>query len=77
VTATLTAVGPDNTVVIGLSLGTWNGVVCHIPTLANDQAVQGSTVTGQATSLGSLCVRVYDVGRLTETISYEVQVSHP
>src|SRR6185503_6752414 len=30
VTATLTALGPDDTVIVGLSLGTWNGQVCQV-----------------------------------------------
>jgi hypothetical protein len=77
VTATLTSVAPDNTKTMGLSLGTWNGAVCQI-VLANDQARQGTVVTGNVTStLGSLCVRIYDVGQLTEAATYEIQVVHP
>jgi hypothetical protein len=76
VTATLTTVGPDNTVRIGLSLGTWNGVLCQT-VLSNDQAVQGTIITGIVSSLGTLCTRVYDIGTLTQPASYEVQVVHP
>ena len=35
VTATLTTLEPDATVLIGMGLGTWNGVACNI-TIAND-----------------------------------------
>jgi hypothetical protein len=74
VTATLTTVTP--TVALGLSLGTWNGAVCQI-ILANDNAVQGTTLTGTASALGSFCVRVYDIGRLTQSTSYQLTVTHP
>jgi hypothetical protein len=78
VTATLTTVAPDSALIIGLSLGTWNGAVCQI-VLANDVATQGTTVTGGVSSFGSLCVRVYDVGNIsaTQPVSYELTVVHP
>ena len=76
VTATLTTVAPDSELVVGFSLGTWNGSVCQI-VLANDAAKQGAVVTGGVSSFGSLCVRIYDVGNITETISYEITVVHP
>lgn len=76
VTAGLASVTPDSAAVLGLSLGTWNGAVCQV-VLANDKAQQGSVVIGTASSLGNLCVRVYDPGTLTQPIGYEVQVVHP
>jgi hypothetical protein len=80
VTAQLTVVthdstGSDPALVLGLSLGTWNGSTCQI-TIAKDNAVLATLVTGNASSAGSLCVRVYDVGNFTESTSYEVQVVH-
>src|SRR5437016_9519683 len=45
VTATLTTVDPN--VVIGMSLGTWNGISCQV-VIANDAAVITSVVTGTA-----------------------------
>ena len=75
-TARLTMLSPDSMLVIGLSLGTWNGSTCQI-ILANDKATQDSIVTGIASSAGNLCVRVYDVGNVTEPVSYEIQVTHP
>jgi ABC-type nitrate/sulfonate/bicarbonate transport system permease component len=76
VTATLTAVSPDSALVLGLSLGTWNGVACQV-VLASDKAVQGAVVTGVVSSTGNLCVRLYDVGNIVGTTTYEVQVVHP
>ena len=31
ITSTLTTLGPDSTLSIGLSLGTWNGTACAVP----------------------------------------------
>ncbi len=46
--------------------------------LTNDNAVVTSVLSGTVSTLGgSLCVRVYDVGALTESVSYTVAVSHP
>jgi hypothetical protein len=76
VTATLKEVAPDSTLTIGLSLGTWNGVTCQI-VLASDTAAQGITVTGNVSSAGTLCARIYDVGKLTDPVTYAVDVVHP
>jgi hypothetical protein len=74
-TATLTALSPDDTVTVGLSLGTWNGSSCQI-IIAKDDAVLNSVVIGAATGTGLFCVRVYDVGRLTASTEYTVTVEH-
>lgn len=76
VTATLTEFGPDEALKVGLSLGTWNGSACQI-VIANDQAAKGTTVRGSASSAGILCVRIYDVGTLTEPATYNLLVVHP
>jgi hypothetical protein len=77
VTATLATVSPDTTAVIGLALGTWNGTSCQV-IIANDNAVQGTTVTAAASGPGSLCARVYDAaGSLTASESVTVTVTHP
>jgi hypothetical protein len=75
VTATLTAVGPDTTTIIGLSLGTWNGSSCQI--VLDQQAAQGASLIGQATGVGNLCLRVYDPGTLTAPVTFSVDLSHP
>src|SRR5687767_48515 len=58
VTATLTELG-SSAIPVGVSLGNWNGTTCQI-VLANDNAVQGTFVTGTMSGTGSLCVRLYD-----------------
>ena len=60
---------------VGLSIGTWNGVACQI-VLANDNAASGASVTGTATVTGNYCVRVYDVGKLTQAAGYQITVTH-
>ena len=75
VTATVQTLS-DSSKTIGVSLGTWNGSACAV-IIANDQAVQGVTVTGQATAFGTLCVRVYDVGSVADPLGYVLQVIHP
>jgi hypothetical protein len=86
VVATLTSLDPASVVVngettdtvMGLSLGTWNGLVCTIgaPTLANDKAKVGVALTASATATGNYCVRVYDSGSLTQPTAYQLTVAH-
>ena len=74
ITATLSAVDPA--VNIGLSLGTWDGLACHVVVAADNAAVTAA-ITASVTSLSSLCVRVYDVGNITDPVAYTVTVAHP
>jgi hypothetical protein len=77
VQATLTALDPESTTNIGFSMGTYSGSTCAV-LLANDSAVKTSVITGSVNSAGgNLCIRVYDVGKITEETTYEVQVVHP
>ena len=77
VQATFTALDPSDAEV-GLSLGTWNGLVCAVGggTLANDKAKVGVTLTGSATATGNYCVRVYDAGALIQPTAYQLTVTH-
>jgi|SRR5690349_6213564 hypothetical protein len=75
VTAQLTAMAPDDTVTLGLALGTWNGLSCQI-VITSDMAQLSTTILGTATTSGALCVRVFDVGGLTTTTTYDVKVDH-
>ena len=77
VTAIISALSPDSTAILGLTLGTWNGVTCQT-IIANDRATLGSPVIGTASGSGNLCVRIFDAtGELAGPTSYEVQVAHP
>jgi hypothetical protein len=76
VTATLTSLGENPPAEVGLSVGTFAGSSCSL-VITNDKAVVTSVVSGVVTTLGgSLCVRIYDVGRLTESVPYEIRVEH-
>ncbi len=77
VTATLVTVSPNVDVPVGMSIGTWNQTTqsCQI-VIANDLALPGRVLVGTAQTSGAFCVRMYDVGRLTESSDYEVSVSH-
>jgi hypothetical protein len=75
VTVTLTTVTPEDSTA-GLSLGTWNGASCQI-VLANDSALLGNTITGLVSSVGTLCARIYDTGKLVGATDYTLTVVHP
>jgi hypothetical protein len=80
VTATLKAIGTDNTLVVGFSLGNWNSTAgtCLV-VLDNSAATGGAVLTGTMTNTGSLCVRVYDVGNVPAgaRVEYSAEVVHP
>jgi hypothetical protein len=76
VAMTLTKVLPDNTIAVGLAMGTWNGTTCSV-VLANDNALENTTVVGQAGGIGQLCVRIYDVGKIGDPVEFELTVRHP
>jgi hypothetical protein len=75
VTATLTSLVPEGTV-IGLSVGTWNGLFCQ-QVWVKDDATQGAAVSGTVSGVGNLCLRMYDSGQLTQPATYSVDVTHP
>jgi len=79
VITTLTALGPDSTKTVGLSLGTFNGVVCTV-TLDNIAASQGFSFNATTSSVGTYCVRIYDNGNTTTDgvpYTFTITVAHP
>lgn len=76
VTATLATLAPNTTLVVGMALGTWNGNACQI-VLSKDSATQFSFIVGQASAANTYCVRIFDVGNVTDPATYELQVNHP
>jgi hypothetical protein len=76
ITATLTALGDNPPAKVGFSMGTLAGTQCSV-VLHNDAAVVNSSLSGTVSSLnGSLCIRIYDVGALTESVPYTLTVTH-
>jgi hypothetical protein len=78
VTATLTEVAPDPAIAVGFALGRWNAssLFCE-QIISSDTAVQGHIIPGDANGIGTLCVRIYDTGKLTGPVNYSVSVVHP
>jgi len=77
ISASLTTFTPDTTLQIGLWIGVWDGARCSSG-VANDKAIQGTTVTGFATTSGNWCVRIYDAtGTVTQVENYQIDVTHP
>ena len=75
VTATYKSMSPAAGATMGLALGIWNGASCNV-IIANDNAIVNSTVIGNATAAGTLCVRAYDIGKLTATQTVELAITH-
>lgn len=75
VAAQITGLTPDETVTIGLALGTWNGSACQL-IITNDAAKLSTVMLGTASGPGTLCVRLSDVGQLTSATNYDVRVDH-
>ena len=78
VNATLTSLGENPPAKVGFSMGTLGSSgVCTL-VLVNDNAIVTSSLAGTVSTLaGSLCVRVYDTGALTESVNFTFTVTHP
>ena len=76
VNATLRALTPVSTIQVSLAMGTWNGVNCQV-VLNNDRATQGGSITGSVSGAGTLCVRISDIGQITQQTGFEIVVIHP
>lgn len=75
-TATLSSILPDNTVPLGFAMGTWNGTTCNL-VISNDNASENTVIAGTVGSAGSLCLRIYDIGRVATTAKFTIFVVHP
>lgn len=73
--ATIDSLSPDSTAVVSFILGTWNGNNCQV-ILVKDDATTGSSLIGNASAVGSFCVRISDIGRLTAPTDYSITVTH-
>jgi hypothetical protein len=75
VSATITALTPTEAVV-GMSLGPLSVQACTA-SVARDNATNGVTLTGTATSTGAFCLRVFDAGgTLTGPVDYAITLRH-
>jgi hypothetical protein len=69
------SLAPDSAAVVSLIFGTWNGNNCQV-VLVKDDATTSSQLIGNASALGSFCVRIADIGRLAEPTTYTIRVTH-
>ena len=76
VTATLRSITPITTIQLSLAMGTWNGTNCQV-VLTNDRTSQGGSLTGNVGGAGTLCIRISDIGQVTQQTGFEVVVVHP
>ncbi len=78
VVATLTSLGEAPPEAVGFSMGTLSVSGACNTMLSNDNAIVSTVLNGTVSTLqGSLCVRVYDTGKLTGPVNYTFTVSHP
>ena len=70
----LESLAPDSAALVSLIFGTWNGTYCQV-VFVKDDATTGTNMIGNA-SAGAFCVRVADIGLLTEATTYTVKVTH-
>jgi hypothetical protein len=73
--ATINSLSPDSAASVSFILGTWNGNNCQV-ILVKDDATTGSSLVGTASAVGSFCVRIADIGRLTAPTDYSITVTH-
>jgi len=76
ITATLTAIGDDNTRIVGLALGNWTGTSCNLAA-ANDNAITSLPLTATVSAAGNICARVYDSKGVPDATAYTLEVVHP
>ncbi len=75
INVTLKALTPNTTAVF-LSLGVWTGASCNLG-IVEENALPNTKLTGNATAAGEFCTRVADdLGRLTGSVTYEIEVKH-
>ena len=76
VSVTVSDLDPDTTV-IGLLIGTLNGVVCQTA-VSTEQAVNLGTLNALASSAGTLCARIYDSSEdgLPAAVPYKLTITH-
>ena len=78
VSAIITSLGDNPPAKVGFSMGTLGSSGACTAVLVNDNAVVSTALAGTVSTLaGSLCVRIYDTGALTESVNFTYTVTHP
>ena len=76
ITARLTAVGDDNTRIVGIALGNWTSNACQLAA-ANDNSFVDAPLAASVSAAGSICARVYDSKGVPDATTYTLEVLHP
>lgn len=76
IAAKLTAVGDDNTRIVGLALGNWTNNACQLAA-ANDNSYVDLTLAATVSAAGNICARIYDSKGVPDATSYTVEIVHP
>lgn len=78
-TATLTTLAVESGVTVGLSFGIFSPSTNQCQILVdNGAAIQGTRLTGQVSSAGNYCLRIYDASaKLTAAANYTLTLEHP
>lgn len=80
VTMTLSTVGPDAALVLGLDIGTWDGTTCTpVFGTGSRSATQGYSFAGSAI-VANFCARIYDSASSIPAgtqATYAIKVDHP
>ena len=79
IVATLTTLEVESGITVGLSFGIFTPSANTCLILVDNSAVmQATRVTGQVSSAGNYCVRIYDAsGSLTGPANYTITLEHP
>lgn len=76
VSLTLTSVAPTATTPLGLGIGTPNGTACTMSSSTPNAVAGSSAQISVNESPGTYCVRVFDSGTLSATVTFTVTVAH-
>ena len=77
ITATITKLSPLSTATVGLALGVYDtgAQTCNLQLFA-DSARLNLQLAASVSVAGEICVGVYDVGNVTDTLDFEVTILH-
>src|SRR5262245_50237971 len=75
--ATLTDIQPLTTITMGVGLGVWDATsnTCTLQ-LSSNAAKLNLTLSASVSVAGELCVGVFDVGNVSDSVTYTVVINH-
>lgn len=79
ITITLTGLDPLSGISVGIGLGvaTTTGTPSCSLAYSQEGLKVGAVWTTSLSNKGSYCVAVYDIGQVTQNVSYSLKVTHP